>query len=61
MPPRGPPSRHGHLLKDPDVARWHANVARGSVITADVYLRRLGVFCAEHKTKPVALAKLTET
>lgn len=37
--------RHKHLLKDPDVKRWYDNLARGSVITAEERLRRLGRFC----------------
>jgi hypothetical protein len=34
-------AKYLHLLEDPEVKRWHQNVARGSRITADVYLRRL--------------------
>jgi hypothetical protein len=49
------------LLGDDDIRRWHSNVARGSPVTADVYLRRLGAFCAENKLNPNALAKLTAT
>src|SRR5438445_1302548 len=38
--------KYQHLLEeDPDLKRWYKNVARGSVVTADVYLRRLGAFC----------------
>ena len=40
--------RYTHLLDNPEIRRWHANVARGSRITADVYLRRLGAFCFSH-------------
>jgi hypothetical protein len=49
------------LLEDDDIRRWHGNVARGSPITADVYLRRLGAFCAENKLNPNTLAKMTVT
>ncbi|MEM0010715.1 MAG: site-specific integrase, partial [Candidatus Bathyarchaeia archaeon] len=35
------------MLVDVDVRRWYENVARGSRVTADVYLRRLGSFCEE--------------
>ncbi|MBI2938383.1 MAG: site-specific integrase [Thaumarchaeota archaeon] len=38
-------SRHKHLLNQPDIQRWFNNVARGSVITAEERLRRLGRFC----------------
>lgn len=38
-------SKHQKLLADPDVKRWYNNVARGSLITADEKLRRLGRIC----------------
>ncbi len=37
--------KYARLLEDSDVRRWYSNVARGSRVTADVYLRRLGFFC----------------
>lgn len=40
------------LLEDKEVKRWYDNVARGSIVTADVYLRRLGNFCRGHKLTP---------
>lgn len=46
------------LLSDPDIKRWHGNLARGSMITADVYLRRLGKFCETHHMTPIALKDL---
>lgn len=59
MPPRRTPgSPRLTLLQDPDLARWHANVARGSTITADVYARRLAAFCEQMRTEPKALATL---
>lgn len=48
------------LLGDAEVKRWHRNTARGSVVTATVYLRRLGNFCEGHKLNPRELAKLSE-
>jgi integrase len=54
-------AKHQHLLGDDDIRRWHSNIARGSPITADVYLRRLGAFCAENKLNPNTLVKLTAT
>jgi len=48
------------LLKDADVKRWYDNVARGSLVTADVYLRRLGSFCVHFKRSPTDLASLDE-
>ena len=42
-------SKYTHLLDDEQISRWHAHVARGSEITADVYLRRMYCFCREHE------------
>ena len=42
---RGASPKHKHLLSDPDIKRWYDNVCRGSKVTADVYLRRLGSLC----------------
>jgi hypothetical protein len=61
MAPRrtpGPPRLA--LLDNKDLARWHANVARGSGITADVYARRLAAFCEQMKVEPLALPGLSE-
>lgn len=54
-------AKHQHLLGDDEIRRWHSNVARGSPVTADVYLRRLGAFCAENKVNPNALANMGAT
>lgn len=48
------------LLEDKDVKRWYENCARGSTITADVYLRRIGNFCKTNKTTLQKLAKMKE-
>jgi len=53
-------SRHRQLLSDPEVRRWYDNIARGSIITADVYLRRLGLFCEKNNTTPKVLAEMDE-
>lgn len=37
-------ARWKFLLEDQDVRRWHENVARGSHVTTEVYLRLLGRF-----------------
>jgi hypothetical protein len=49
--------RYATLLEDRDVKRWYDNVSRGSSITADVYLRRLGSFCMDQKLTPPSLLK----
>ncbi len=41
----GPRPKYRHLLEDREVRLWYDNVCRGSKITADVYLRRLGFLC----------------
>jgi hypothetical protein len=52
---------HASLLSDKIISRWYANVARGSQVTADVYLRRLGHFCREFETTPKALLRMGES
>jgi integrase len=58
QPPRGRGAKYVRLLEDPSVERWHRNVARGSQITADVYLRRLGHVCETHGTTPATLVAM---
>jgi hypothetical protein len=53
-------SEYSVLLEDRALQRWYDNVARGSVITADVYLRRLGHFCNELKITPKHLLDMKE-
>jgi len=49
---------HKKLLEDRNIRRWYDNVARGSGVTADVYLRRLGNFCEAHGLTPKQLAAM---
>ena len=51
-------SKKAELLKDPDVTRWYTNVARGSPSTAEVNLRRLGLFCEQHELTPLELVNI---
>jgi hypothetical protein len=51
-------AKYAHLLENHDVKRWFDNTARGSRITADVCLRRLGSFCKAHEITPQELAAL---
>lgn len=46
------------LLANPDVRRWHDNMARGSILTAEMRLRRLSYFCEVHKIAPMELAEI---
>ena len=51
-------SNKTRMLNSPEVSRWHANMARGSAITADIMLRRLDMFCRTHQMSPMELAAL---
>ncbi len=46
MPSKGN-GRYTYLLQDPQVRRWYDNIARGSRVTCEVYLRKLGWFLKE--------------
>jgi hypothetical protein len=51
-------AKYADLLLDEDVKCWYRNLARGSKITADVSLRRLGLFCLKKRIKPRQLIEL---
>ena len=53
----GPLAREA-LLADAGVRRWYNNLQRGSLSTADVYLRRLAVLCEKMGKTPQDLARL---
>jgi site-specific recombinase XerD len=53
-------AKYKELLSDPDVQRWYKNLSRGSQVTADVYLRRLGWFCEENRLTPKEIATMAE-
>ena len=55
-----PRKSHRALLEDKDISRWYSNLARGSHVTADVYLRRLGNFCERFEVTPKGLISLDE-
>jgi hypothetical protein len=44
--------KYQFLMKDADVRRWYDNVARGSLVTADVYLRKADSFQAHNRLMP---------
>ena len=46
------PSKYLTLLDDDDVRRWYENLAAKSAVTAGVYLRGLGLYCAMNGTTP---------
>jgi len=52
--------KYASLKNNPEIKRWFLNMSRGSMITGEVYLRRLGQFCEINNTDPIAIAKMTE-
>jgi hypothetical protein len=50
--------RSKDLLKDDDVRRWYENLCRSSKLNADVYLRRLRLFCEQRRTTPKKLVAI---
>jgi len=44
--------KHKYLLENENVRRWYENIKAGSKITADVYLRTLGLYCEINNTNP---------
>jgi integrase len=51
---------YAELLNNTQVKRWFENIARGSIATAEVYLRRLGNFCENYKISPQEMLKLNQ-
>lgn len=46
------------LLSNKDIRRWYDNLARSSIVTAEVRLRKLGRFCENNKITPQELIDL---
>jgi hypothetical protein len=56
---KAPDEEYKDLLdKDANLRRWYQNNVKGSVIVAEVYLRRLGFFCVQNSISPGNYAKL---
>jgi hypothetical protein len=51
MPAKGN-KRNESLLNDPQVNRWSEDVARGSRVTCDLYLRRFGSVIEDKNLSP---------
>ncbi|MCL4436412.1 MAG: site-specific integrase [Thaumarchaeota archaeon] len=49
--------KYSHLFKDPDIKRWYDNMCRGSKVTADVSIRRLGAVCTYCNITPKELVE----
>jgi len=52
--------KYTSLKNNPEIKRWFLNMSRGSMITGEVYMRRLGQFCEINNTDPIAITKMTE-
>ncbi|MBD3206528.1 hypothetical protein GF319_09320 [Candidatus Bathyarchaeota archaeon] len=50
--------KYDTFMENPDVERWYTNLSRGSVTTAKVYFRRLGLFCEQNNLSPKQLVQL---
>jgi hypothetical protein len=50
---------HKRPLENPQVRRWYDNVSRASELTAEVDLRRLGLFCNKWCLTPTGLLEKT--
>ena len=50
-------AKYSDIARDPDVGRWLRNLRRGSPITAEVALRRLGRGCELFSTDPKKLVR----
>ena len=48
------------LLEDPDLRRWYNSLCDGSKVTAENYLRTLGLFCARTRTTPARLVAMDD-
>ncbi len=59
-PEHGKGAKYAYLLEDRDVRRWYQNVSRGSRITGDVYLRRIGNFRNGTGLSPKDLIELSD-
>ena len=46
------------LLSDQDIKRWYDNLARSSMVTAEVRLRKMGKFCENNKMTPKELIEI---
>ncbi len=55
---RNKPTKKDILLANRDIRRWYDNLARSSLVTAEVRLRKLGKFCENNKITPMELVDL---
>jgi hypothetical protein len=55
---RNKPTKKDNLLTNKDIKRWYDNLARSSLVTAEVRLRKLSKFCENNKITPMELVEL---
>ncbi len=53
--------KHKELLKDTKVRNWYESMRARSPISADVWLRNLGLYCLLNNTIPDAIIRDAET
>lgn len=51
-------TKKARFLANPEIKRWYDNLARRSYNTAEVYQRKLRLFCETHQMTPTELAEL---
>ena len=54
-------TRHDDLRQNERVMRWYRNLQQGSLITGDIYLRTLGLYCKTNATSPEQLIEDART
>ncbi len=54
-------TRHDDLRENENVMRWYRNLQQGSLITGDVYLRTLGLYCKLNSKTPEQLVEDART
>lgn len=50
-------AKYGDLLLDDTLKRWHDNLKARSMITAEVYLRTMGLYCDLNNTNPQRIVR----
>ena len=53
-------AKYAYLFENEDVKRWYENVSRGSKVSADVCLRRLGSFCGSNSISAREFASMRD-
>lgn len=54
-------AKYNSIRNDEEVVRWYRNLQQGSLITGDIYLRTLGLYCSLRKTNPKRIIEDAKT